>query len=299
MPVSPPPRPPRPAHAPATDNGATPLAPAADPPAGSRTVEYHRPSRNSSHYPANTDLALGMAPAAPSANASPRIPSASNGAAPPHAPGSYRLPPGAMTPSRDSALASASASRAQSYKGSPSINPRYSTGNPASTPPLAANGVPPPRPNRAGTLPLDLSLDRDPSPQPASARSPASQLPPVLPSPAVSPGVFSPPTLGQPFAAPVGPAPGNPYFPSATAAIEKGMEDVKMSGPVGVGVPMGVVEPREKELPREPGSAAMGGRSRSGTGRSSKDKKSMFGFVSGTSLFSLSRSVFSGEEMEC
>nr|AAL58842.1 PAK1 kinase [Cryptococcus neoformans var. neoformans] len=58
------------------------------------------------------------------------------------------------------------------------------------------------------------------------------------------------------------------------------MEDVKMSGPVGVGVPMGVVDPREKELPREPGSAAMGGRSRSGTGRSSKDKKSMFGFVS-------------------
>lgn len=67
-----------------------------------------------------------------------------------------------------------------------------------------------------------------------------------------------------------------------------------MSGPVGVGVPMGVVEPREKELPREPGSAAMGGRSRSGTGRSSKDKKSMFGFVSGTSL-SLFPEAFSQE----
>lgn len=63
------------------------------------------------------------------------------------------------------------------------------------------------------------------------------------------------------------------------------MEDVKLSsGPVGVGVPMGVIEPREKELPREPGSVVvMGGRSRSGTGRSSKDKKGMFGFVSGKS----------------
>lgn len=63
------------------------------------------------------------------------------------------------------------------------------------------------------------------------------------------------------------------------------MEDVKLSGPVGVGVPMGVIESREKELPREPGSVVvMGGRSRSGTGRSSKDKKGMFGFVSGKSF---------------
>lgn len=59
---------------------------------------------------------------------------------------------------------------------------------------------------------------------------------------------------------------------------------MKLSGPVGVAVPMGVIEPREKELPREPGSVVvMGGRSRSGTGRSSKDKKGMFGFVSGKS----------------
>lgn len=59
------------------------------------------------------------------------------------------------------------------------------------------------------------------------------------------------------------------------------MEDVKLSGPVSIAVPMGVIEPREKELPREPGSVVvMGGRSRSGTGRSSKDKKGMFGFVS-------------------
>ncbi|OWZ61736.1 hypothetical protein AYX15_06082 [Cryptococcus neoformans] len=265
-------------------NGATPLTPAAaDPPAGSRTVEYHRPSRNSSHYPPNTDLSLGMVPSSTStssANASPRIPAASNGAAPSHAPSAYRLPTGAMTPSRDSAFTSASSSRGQSYKGSPNVNARYSTGNPSITPPLATNGVPPPRPNRAGTLPLDLSDNMSGwDASSASARSPSSQLPPILPSPSV----FSPPALNhQSFSAPApAAAPSNPYFPSATAAIEKGMEDVKMSGPVGVGVPMGVVEPREKELPHEPGSAAaMGGRSRSGTGRSSKDKKSMFGFVS-------------------
>ncbi|KIR35359.1 STE/STE20/PAKA protein kinase [Cryptococcus deuterogattii MMRL2647] len=227
-----------------------------------------------------------------SANASPRIPSASNGASS-HAPSAYRLPAGgAITPSHDLAFTPASSSRGQSYKGSPNPNARYSTGNPSLPPPLTTaasggNGIPPPRPNRAGTLPLDLPSNTmsswDPSPVSASsARSPASQLPPILPSPSV----FSPPaTLNhQPFSAATAAAPsGNPYFPTtAAAAIEKGMEDVKLSsGPVGVGVPMGVIEPREKELPREPGSVVvMGGRSRSGTGRSSKDKKGMFGFVS-------------------
>ncbi|KAL0247915.1 hypothetical protein I308_103993 [Cryptococcus tetragattii IND107] len=275
-------------------NGATPVTPTADPPVGSRTVEYHRPSRNSSHYPANTDLSLGMVPSSTStssANASPRIPSASNGASS-HAPSAYRLPAGGtVTPSHDSAFTSASSSRGQSYKGSPNPNARYSTGNPSLPLPLATatsggNGIPPPRPNRAGTLPLDLPSNTmsswDPSPVSASsARSPASQLPPILPSPSV----FTPPaTLNhQPFSAAAAAPSGNPYFPTttATAAIEKGMEDVKLSGPVGVAVPMGVIEPREKELPREPGSVVvMGGRSRSGTGRSSKDKKGMFGFVS-------------------
>ena len=47
---------------------------------------------------------------------------------------------------------------------------------------------------------------------------------------------------------------------------------------LGVGMPMNVVEPREKELPKEP--IAMG-RNRSGTGKSSKDKKSVFGVLSG------------------
>jgi len=45
-----------------------------------------------------------------------------------------------------------------------------------------------------------------------------------------------------------------------------------------MGTPMGVVEPRDKDLPKEP--TAMG-RNRSGTGKSSKDKKSVFGVLSG------------------
>lgn len=48
-----------------------------------------------------------------------------------------------------------------------------------------------------------------------------------------------------------------------------------------MGMPMNVVESKEKDLPKEP-SAAMG-RNRSGTGKSSKDKKSVFGVLSGES----------------
>ncbi|ORY33115.1 kinase-like domain-containing protein [Naematelia encephala] len=44
-----------------------------------------------------------------------------------------------------------------------------------------------------------------------------------------------------------------------------------------MGMPMGVVEPKDKELPKEPATT---GRNRSGTGKSSKDKKSMFGVLS-------------------
>ena len=54
------------------------------------------------------------------------------------------------------------------------------------------------------------------------------------------------------------------------------MEETNLG--VAVGVPMNVVEPREKDLPREP--VAMG-RNRSGTGKSLKDKKSVFGVLTG------------------
>ena len=40
---------------------------------------------------------------------------------------------------------------------------------------------------------------------------------------------------------------------------------------------MGLADSKDKELPKEPG----GGRSRSGTGKSSNNKKSMFGVLSG------------------
>lgn len=59
------------------------------------------------------------------------------------------------------------------------------------------------------------------------------------------------------------------------------MEGTDLSGgqgALGLGVPMVTQEPWEKDLPKEP---TISGRSRSGTGKSSKEKKSMFGFVSG------------------
>jgi p21-activated kinase 1 len=60
------------------------------------------------------------------------------------------------------------------------------------------------------------------------------------------------------------------------SSVEKGMEETKIG--LGVGTPMPVQEPREKELPKEPPTM---GRTRSGTGKSSKDKKSVFGVLSG------------------
>ena len=59
-------------------------------------------------------------------------------------------------------------------------------------------------------------------------------------------------------------------------SLEKTLEETNLG--VGVGVPMNVAEPREKDLPREP--VAMG-RNRSGTGKSLKDKKSVFGVLTG------------------
>jgi p21-activated kinase 1 len=66
------------------------------------------------------------------------------------------------------------------------------------------------------------------------------------------------------------------------SSLEKGMEAADIGGGNvgGLGVPMPMQEPRDKELPKEP---TITGRSRSGTGKSSKEKKSMFGFVSGMS----------------
>lgn len=174
----------------------------------------------------------------------------------------------------------------KSATSSPNPN-RYSAGHiPAShLPPQLSmtgngngGGAPPPRPTRAGTLPLDQQLSmngitgqgnafRDPnplSPSITSARSPTTQTP-------SSSQFFNhppPPLHHQPFS-----APGNPY----AAGLDRDFDE-KVG--LGMGTPMGVIEPRDKELPKEP---AVMGRNRSGTGKSSKDKKSVFGVLSGTS----------------
>jgi p21-activated kinase 1 len=283
----------------------------------SRTVEYHRPSRNSAHYSSGTDMSLGMHPT--SAGSSPRVaqgPSfggagagagAGAVAGDRHGPSSYRTAgtdPTSMVPSRaaplppgpsrrDSALASstntnaypASSSRAgafQSKSASNSPNPnRYSAG-PTSAGYLStsmamtgsSNGAPPPRPSRAGTLPLGDQFGHlnGTTPTANSFRDPVPSARTVQGSPIAGqtylPTPQAPPLVHQPFS-----APGNPY---AMSSVEKGMEETKIG--LGVGTPMPVQESRDKELPKEPPTM---GRNRSGTGKSSKDKKSVFGVLSG------------------
>jgi p21-activated kinase 1 len=63
-------------------------------------------------------------------------------------------------------------------------------------------------------------------------------------------------------------------------SVEKSMEETKIG--LGIGMPMVMQETKEKELPKEP--PAMVGRGRSGTVKSSKDKKSVFGVLSGESV---------------
>ena len=297
------------------DTGATPMSPGVGDVVSpnSRTVEYHRPARNSARYSSGTDMSLGMISANPhhasSAITNPRtVQGPSHAHDRVHAPSAFRSPPinastgydspSSMQPSRPAPVPPGSSSRrdstgptspAQAYgtgaaastsragynpksaTDSPKPN-RYSAGpTPTSMGMTSANGAPPPRPTRAGTLPLDrqwgamngvqsgnafdpmspgLTSGRTPSGPPASTQSSN----PSQPTP--------PPLQHQPFS-----APGNPY------SMEKDFDDK-----VGLGVPMGVVEPREKELPREPLPT---GRNRSGTGKSMKDKKSVFGVLSG------------------
>ncbi|KAK8844042.1 hypothetical protein IAR55_006836 [Kwoniella newhampshirensis] len=277
-------------------------------PSVARTVEYHRPSRNSAHYSAGTDLSLGMVSSGPtlqpSAATSPRLPQGQGGQ--PTAPSAFRSPPmnfdsqTSLQPTRaapappgpptrrDSNLtsspaqgypSSSSSSRNPSYhnksaQNSPNPN-RYSAGAGTSymTMTSGSNGVPPPRPTRAGTLPVG---------EHPGASNGWDAVSPSIPS-ARSPNITGSPSAGSAFIQhhqPVPPAlinqpittPGNPY---STQTLEKNFEEAKIG--LGVGVPMNVVEPKEKELPKEP---PVVGRNRSGTGKSSKDKKSVFGFMS-------------------
>jgi len=79
-----------------------------------------------------------------------------------------------------------------------------------------------------------------------------------------------PPLHHQPFS-----APSNPY---PTQSLEKTLEEAKIG--LGGGVPMTVLESKEKDLPKEPAAA---GRNRSGTGKSLNNKKSVFGVLTGRS----------------
>ncbi|OCF39778.1 STE/STE20/PAKA protein kinase [Kwoniella heveanensis CBS 569] len=288
----------------------------------SRTVEYHRPSRNSAHYSAGTDLSLGMISSGhpqsvSSATSSPRVPQgSSSGPGGSAAPSAYRSPvistpmgfdqaanlqptraapaPPGVAPNSNSRRdsqgypVSTSSSRQQAYQSRSSNNSpnpnRYSAG--ASTSYMAmtsgggSNGVPPPRPTRAGTLPLGEHPGGagqngwdSMSPPLGSARSPVMT---GSPSPAAVAGGSAflqnptPPPLHHQHVS----APGNPYATQAQS-LEKSFEEAKIG--LGVGVPMNVGEPKDKDLPKEPGTI---GRNRSGTGKSSKDKKSVFGFMS-------------------
>ncbi|WWC64014.1 uncharacterized protein I303_106620 [Kwoniella dejecticola CBS 10117] len=281
----------------------------------SRTVEYHRPSRNSAHYSAGTDVSLGMVSASASSNASsPRIPQHQqppNGSGP-GAPSAYRspvistpmgfdsptslqpsraapLPPGSRRESQNYQNPSSSSSRpsfsqqgqGQSRSSNNSPNPnRYSAGalygnNMTMSSNGGSAGLPPPRPTRAGTLPLGehpgapsngwdpMSPTTSRSPNPNAINSPSTNNSSFLPVQQQQP----PPLHHQPIS-----APSNPY---STQTLEKSFEDAKIG--LGVGVPLQVGEPKDKDLPKEPGTI---GRNRSGTGKSSKDKKSVFGFMS-------------------
>jgi len=266
-----------------TDTGAIPTTSNGDahPPPVSRTVEYHRPSRNSAHYTPGTDMSLGMVSAtssprlggAPTSFRSPPIVSPNGFDANPHMLPSRAapVPPGLMR--RDSNQSNAhqqtlgaGPSRQYTKSATNSPNPnRYSAGASAGpTPSTGLNGIPPPRPHRSGTMPYADAGQNNLQPLSASqglARANGSTL-----SPAVG-GSFMPqppPLNHQPFS-----SPANPY---STQGIEKGIEDTKLG--VGMGMPMNVVEPsKEKELPNAPSAA---NRSRSGTNKSQKGK-SIFG----------------------
>jgi hypothetical protein len=250
-------------------------------------------------------MSLGMV----SATSSPRLPQVGGGA-----PTSFRSPPiqtpnsfdtsSHMLPSRaapappglfrrDSSQATtptsqqtlgAGPSRPYPKSTSNSPNPnRYSAG--ASSTPLPPmsngtnpNGIPPPRPTRAGTMPYADSGQN--GLQPMSATQQLARGNPSVLSPAPGSNFLSqpaaPPLHHQPYS-----SPNNPY---SVQGIEKGIEDTKLGQ--GMGMPMNVVEPtKEKELPNAPNAAT---RSRSGTGKSQKGK-SIFGLsFSGMSFATMS-----------
>ena len=196
---------------------------------------------------------------------------------------------------------SASGSRFGSKSATNSPNPNrfssgasgYPAGMPANGYPQAGSSnaqtsAPPPRPSRAGTMPLDTNMLNGMSANSGPLSPPTNRTPGGSP---ISHSHFlptaPPPMPHQPYSNVSAASTGNPYAAAGAggvsglpgiAGVEKGMEDVRLSSAqgVGLGMPMAVQEPRDKELPKEPT-----GRSRSGTGKSTKEKKSVFGFMQG------------------
>ena len=276
-----------------TDTGATPLIHSSVvtiSPAGSRPVEYHRPSRNSAHYSSGTDMSLGMISTNPShshsTTSSPRLHLGSGqGLDRTYAPSSFRSPPlvppmdldstSGMLPSRAAPVPpTASSSRrdsggpvspAQGYgsssgltsrvgtyanktsHSSPNPSNRYSAGATTLSYHVAAmgmanaNGAPPPRPTRAGTVPLGEHLPSNGISTNSNLRDPTSND--TSSNVANHAGFLSQPTPPalhhQPFSAPT-----NPY------AAQNNVDEAKIG--LGMAVPMTVVDSKDKDLPKEP-----------------------------------------------
>jgi len=207
------------------DNGAVPMD-------VQRTVEYHRPSRNSANYSANTDLSLGMTATAPSA---------------------FRSPITNYDPILQPSRAAPAPPIASSSRSSTLNSPARGTLSKSNSP----------NPNRYSAGQAMTGYQHYPAPPSRSATTDTNPSPP--------------PFLHSPFSAPNIPYAETPY---SVNNLEKQFDDANLG--LGVGMPMQIVDRKDdKELPKEPATV---GRNRSGTGKSSKDKKSVFGVLTGRFL---------------
>lgn len=210
-----------------------------------------KPSRNSTGYATGSDYSLGM-------TATTRAPNAML-ASPPSAFRTQEITPNFAAPSHPSATrqysdtslapSQSSSSYGQySASNSPNLNRHSYTLNPGPQAPQ------PPRPVRSGTLP--------------AGEHPGAGLNGHYANPTYS--MISPNngTYGAPS------IPSVPVVPFQSGPLEQSFESKLSLGPT-IPVQMGQDAPKDTGAPPTV-------RARSGTGKSSKDKKSVFGFMSGT-----------------
>lgn len=249
----------------------------------SRTIEYHRPSRNSAMIPPGHDMSMGLAPTTTAAvNGSTSSSTTATAGAPPQrplpspleAPWDFQIPmPGRAAPAppstsrRNSGIQSTNSSpRQRDGGGNGSAGVKINDFAAAGAPP------PPPRPTRAGTLPLDGLYTNGIGGGPVGGKTYSPHITsPIIthgPSLATSPAYtrapnstsagsasVTPQLVHQPFS-----APGNPYAAPEEASGSQTPID------------------EEKDLPDRPK-----GRERSMTNKSTSgkgEKKGMFGFMS-------------------